>query len=154
MDPIFKKLNYKNQTTILVLNAPASFQASIDAMQDCCVVESQLSNQEPLAFVLIFVKEKKEIALHIPTLVEQLLGDALLWIAYPKKSSKNYQSDITRDDGWQILGELKMEPVRQIAIDADWSALRFRGVDYIKKITRRSSMTWSKEAKERTNNPK
>ncbi|MEM6377731.1 MAG: hypothetical protein AAF705_05940 [Bacteroidota bacterium] len=154
MDPIFKKLNYKTQETILVLDAPESFQPSIIAMQELCKVENQLAAQTALDFVLVFLTKKDEIISKLPPLVEKLKGDALLWVAYPKKSSKNYQSDITRDDGWQIMGELNMEPVRMVAIDADWSALRFRKVQFIKKITRRSSMALSQEAKDRTTNKK
>jgi hypothetical protein len=37
-----------------------------------------------------------------------------------------------------------------VAIDEDWSALRFRKVGYIKTITRRESFAMSKVAKERT----
>jgi len=39
-----------------------------------------------------------------------------------------------------------------VAIDKDWSVLRFRKVEFIKKITRRSSMALTKEAKKRTTN--
>ena len=60
-----------------------------------------------------------------------------------KKSSKNYKCDFERDSGWDILGEHGFEPVRIVAIDEDWSALRFRRVEFIKKISRRKSMTIS-----------
>lgn len=61
--------------------------------------------------------------------------DAIVWVAYPKGTSKNYQCEFNRDTGWGKLGELGFEPVRQVAIDADWTALRFRRVEYIKKMT-------------------
>jgi hypothetical protein len=35
-----------------------------------------------------------------------------------------------------VLGDAGFEPVRQVAIDEDWSALRFRRVEYIKSMTR------------------
>jgi len=50
----------------------------------------------------------------------------LIWVAYPKKSSKKYKSDLSRDDFWDALKDLGLEPVRQIALDEDWSALRFK----------------------------
>jgi hypothetical protein len=58
--------------------------------------------------------------------------------------------DFNRDTGWQPLGKYDLEPVRQVAIDEDWSALRFRNVNNIKKMTRNSAMTLSKEGKNRT----
>jgi len=34
------------------------------------------------------------------------------------------------------MGELGFEGVRQVAIDADWSALRFRRVEFIRTMRR------------------
>ena len=44
----------------------------------------------------------------------------------PKGTSKRYKSEIHRDTGWQAIGQAGFEPVRAVAIDEDWSALRFR----------------------------
>jgi len=52
--------------------------------------------------------------------------DAVLWFAYPKQTSKTYSSDLNRDSCWQALEPLALQPNRQIAIDDDWSALRFK----------------------------
>jgi hypothetical protein len=60
-------------------------------------------------------------------------GDALLWFAYPKGTSKNYQCDFNRDTGWSVIRDAGFDTVRQVAIDDDWSALRFRRVEYIKR---------------------
>ncbi|HAH36603.1 MAG TPA: hypothetical protein DCL81_08800 [Algoriphagus sp.] len=65
--------------------------------------------------------------------------DELLWMAYPKGSSKRYQVKINRDSGWGILGKYDFEGVRQIAINEDWSALRFRNTKFIKTLTRKFS---------------
>jgi hypothetical protein len=65
-------------------------------------------------------------------------------------TSKNYKCDINRDTGWTSLGNYNLEPVRQVAIDDDFSALRFRKVEFIKSITRRESFALTKEAKIRT----
>ena len=77
-------------------------------------------------------------------------GDAILWVAYPKQSSKRLKCEFNRDSGWQKFGELGWEAVRQVAIDEDWSALRFRKVQFIKSLPRRKSMAISREGKSRT----
>ena len=64
-------------------------------------------------------------------------GDAIVWFAYPKASSKTYTCEFNRDTGWAVLEELGFKGVRQVAIDADWSALRFRRVEFVK--SRRSA---------------
>ncbi len=71
------------------------------------------------------------------------MGDAVVWFAYPKQSSKNYRSEIDRDHGWKVLGRAGFEPVRMVAIDADWSAVRFRRVENIKTMTRPASVALS-----------
>jgi hypothetical protein len=62
-----------------------------------------------------------------------------LWFAYPKKSGA-HASDISRDHGWDALAEAGFLGVTQIAIDDDWSALRFRPRSEIAKLTRKSEL--------------
>ena len=56
---------------------------------------------------------------------------------------------INRDKGWDILGAYNFEAVRQVAVDENWSAIRFRKVEYIKKMTRKSG-TMSLAGKQKT----
>jgi hypothetical protein len=74
--------------------------------------------------------------LNTATLFQAADGDAQLWMVYPKGSSKKYKCEFNRDTGWTALGVAGYEPVRQVAIDEDWSALRFRKVAFIKTMTR------------------
>ena len=76
-------------------------------------------------------------------------GDAIVWIAYPKKTSKQYRCEFNRDSGWTLMGEAGFEPVRQVAIDEDWSALRFRRVENIPSLKRSKAIAISKEGKRR-----
>lgn len=71
-------------------------------------------------------------------------------MAYPKKSSKRYASDLSRDESWQPLGDLGMEPVRQVAIDPDWSAVRFRHAEHISRLDRDPSRLLSAEGRHRS----
>jgi hypothetical protein len=50
--------------------------------------------------------------------------DKLAWIAYPKAGQLG--TDVNRDTLVQGVDGLGIRPVRQVAIDAVWSALRFR----------------------------
>lgn len=58
------------------------------------------------------------------------------WVAHPKKSG-SIRSDLSRDAGWDYLTQAGLIPVTQIALDDDWSALRFRYRDEVPKITRK-----------------
>ena len=50
--------------------------------------------------------------------------DRLTWVAYPK--SGQLGTDLNRDSLVSLLEKSTIQPVRQIALDAVWSALRFR----------------------------
>jgi hypothetical protein len=152
MTPLFKKLNFKGQQQIVLLHPPSSFQLEVAAMAGETSPVHDAGAVDQIDFVLAFVITLADIEVAIQAVAPKLTEDATIWFAYPKKSSKNYQCKFNRDTGWAILGQYKLEGVRQVAIDADWSAIRFRHVDKIKKITRRASMALTPEAKARTKN--
>lgn len=140
MSGIFQKLNLKNQRALVVLNAPASFVPELRALENV-TVHHRASAVKKIEFALAFVTRQKEVDALAKTFGKKAEGDAILWFAYPKGTSKKYKCEFNRDNGWTELGRQGFEPVRQVAIDADWSALRFRRVDYIKTMTRSFAMT-------------
>ena len=149
MTTVFGKLNLKDQTEILVLNAPSSFEPELAALTGVTVVQdAQAATQ--VGFVLAFVTRLEEVAATAQVAAEKTQGDAIVWLAYPKSTSKKYHCDFNRDTGWDALGQAGFEPVRQVAIDADWSALRFRRVAFIKTLQRREGMALSEQGKART----
>ena len=139
---VFKKLNLKDQTEIAVVNAPASFERELAALRGVAVRRS-LADGSPLKFSLAFVTKQPEVDALAKSTAERTAGDAVVWFAYPKQSSKRYKSEIDRDRGWDVLGAAGFEPVRMVAIDEDWSAVRFRRVDFIKSLTRGAEHTIS-----------
>ncbi|MEW7280782.1 hypothetical protein ABW636_19505 [Aquimarina sp. 2201CG1-2-11] len=150
MTPLFKKLQLPpSLDEILILNEPEGFCKELDCLKDVQIKESLIQVSE-VDFALVFVTEKKQIENRIETVYPKLVGDAVLWFAFPKKSSKKYTTVITRDHGWGVLGDYNLEPVTQVSIDEDWTALRFRKVSFIRKMTRSKSFALSKEGKEKT----
>ena len=129
MSPLFKKLNLGTHDTIHVLNAPAPFERELGAL-DGVTVKRKLSG--PTGFALAFAVTQAELDAVSKQLVKHAGGDAIVWIAYPKKTSKRFQCEFDRDSGWQVLKSAGFDTVRMVAIDADWSALRFRRVEFIK----------------------
>ena len=101
------------------------------------------------AFAIAFVTTQKEVDDLARAIAGKARGDATVWFAYPKGSSKRYKCEFNRDTGWQVLGKLGFEGVRQVAIDEDWSALRFRRVEFIKKMTRDPKRALTKRGKAR-----
>ena len=148
MGPVLAKLNLKDQDPVVVLNAPEEFEAELATLADRGVVRD-LDQVAAVAFGIGFARDRAELDRLSADLAAKAEADAVLWIAYPKKSSKRYRADFDRDRGWDVLGAAGFEPVRQVAVDADWSALRFRRVAHVKTLTRAKAMAVSEEGKRR-----
>lgn len=150
MTPLFKKLNFKDQPSIFAINSPDSFQVELDGMSQFTTIKKSCGSSDQVHFAIVFVTEKKQIKEFVSELFNQFIGDANIWLCYPKGSSKKYKCDFNRDNGWDEIGLFNLEPVRQVSIDKDWSALRFRKTEYIKKLTRSKDFAISPEGKKRT----
>lgn len=145
---IFKKLNLKAATEILVVNAPASFEAEVAALTGITVHRS-IAKVKALHFVLAFVTQQAELDALSKSVAAKAVGDAIVWFAYPKQSSKKYSCTFHRDTGWDVLGQAGYEKVRMVAIDTDWSALRFRKAEFVKLLTRDATRILSDDGKRR-----
>jgi len=144
----FEKLNLKNHTAILVLNAPASFEPELAALHGVTVLRD-LKDLDAIDFSLAFVTTQQQVDTLAKAIAKRAKGDAAVWFAYPKGTSKRYKSEINRDTGWQVLGRAGFEPVRAAAIDEDWSAIRFRRVEFIKTLTRAKEHRMTAQGKAR-----
>lgn len=149
MSDLFRKLNLKDHNPIVVVNARSEFEPLLAALTGPTIARS-LDEVPQLSFALLFVTMQHEVDALAQAVAAKAQGDAVIWFAYPKGSSKRYTCEFNRDSGWGLLGALGFEPVRQVAIDADWSALRFRRVEYIKTLTRRKDFAISDAGRART----
>ena len=149
MPSIFEKLNLKNHPTILILNPPASFEPELAALHAVTVLRA-LQPLDAIDFSLAFVTTEQQVDTLAQAIAKRANRDAVVWFAYPKATSKRYKSEINRDTGWQALGQAGFEPVRAVAIDEDWSALRFRRVEFIKTMTRANEHRMTAQGKARS----
>jgi hypothetical protein len=137
MDSIFSKLNYKEGVSIYVINHPETFNAMLDTVPSVIEVRKAIPVEATIGFVIGFITQKSDLEMFVRKIVPLLQGDAILWLAYPKGTSKKYKCDFNRDTSWQVFTVFNVLPVRQVSIDDDWSALRFRKAEYIKTLTRK-----------------
>jgi hypothetical protein len=151
MPSVFEKLNYKGQTEIVVINAPRSFEPELSRLTGV-TVRRTVDDVAEIAFSLAFVTTQKEVDAIAPVVTAKAKGDAIVWFAYPKGSSKRYTCDFNRDTGWTALGAAGFEGVRLIAIDEDWSAMRFRRVELIKSMSRDPKRAMSSMGKKKVAN--
>ena len=143
---VFEKLNLKHHRDVLVLNAPASFEPELAKLADVGV-RRRLPDRGAVDFALVFATEQSQVDAVARRLSKLAPGDAIVWFAYPKGSSKRYTCSFNRDSGWKLVGQAGFEPVRQVAIDEDWSALRFRRAEFIKSMARAPERALSKQGR-------
>ena len=135
MSKLFDKLNLKDHCEILVVNAPLSFESELAALAGVTVLRDP-GSVKVVRFALAFATAQAEVDRLAKLLSAKAEGDALFWFAYPKGTSKKYKCDFNRDTGWSVLKSAGFDTERAVAIDEDWSALRFRRVEFIKSTTR------------------
>jgi hypothetical protein len=107
------KLQLKDRA-LAIVNPPAGFAWEGPAAKDPKRAEA----------VLVFVKDAQELKARAKPAIEAARRDAIAYIAYPKAGQLG--TDLNRDSLWAMLQGQGIKPVRQIAIDEVWSALRFR----------------------------
>jgi hypothetical protein len=74
--------------------------------------------------LLVFVADRSALEERRTQIVEAAAKDRLTWVSYPK--SGQLGTDLNRDSLAALLSTSGLQPVRQIALNEVWSALRFR----------------------------
>jgi hypothetical protein len=127
---LIKKLRVQPGQRMLLLNAPEGYIESLGELPTG--VELSQEPQGKFGFVHLFVWNSQELEQWLQTAMDAVEYDGLLWISYPKLSSK-VETDLTRDVLWKLMNETPLRPVTQISIDQVWSALRFRPAESVGK---------------------
>ncbi len=136
---VFKKLQLKDHKTMLCISPPQQFIELLLSLPEGVSVYTK-TNIKQVGFIIGFVKSENDLKVLMQKIEKYLQLDTLLWICYPKKTSKNFTSTINRDNGWLLMGDYGLEAVSAVAIDEDWSGLRFKQATQIKTLNRTSGI--------------
>jgi hypothetical protein len=111
---------------LIVLNAPQGYAEQLAKELKDLTVTPRASGQAEA--VLLFVNSLAEVAERTPKAGKLVKPGGMLWIAYAKGSSK-VKTDVNRDKLWAAAEPIGWQPIRQIALDEVWSALRFKPIE-------------------------
>jgi hypothetical protein len=129
MNETLKKLNYKKGRIDLSSVPPEFLPVAEDWRSEGLEVRIIRNEGDAPAndshFQVVFVRDAADVASCVPPSISSLTTDAVFWVAFPKQSSKRYSSDINRDSLWKLMTSYAFHPCRNVALDDDWSALRF-----------------------------
>lgn len=136
MTPLFRKLNLGDHSVIHVLNAPATFEPELAALEGVAVKRS-VPGHPGFAMAFVITEAQRDSASR--KLAKACSGDDIAWMCYPKGTSKKFRCEFSRDSGWAVLAAADFETVRMVAIDEDWTALRFRRVEFVRPTRPRAT---------------
>lgn len=114
---VYSKLQLKPGQGVVIEGLPAGVDLELDQAQ----LQSDAATAEA---VILFVATAAELRQLADDVVRAARRDALAWVAYPKAGQLG--TDLNRDSLARLMIERGVQPVRQVAIDEVWSALRFR----------------------------
>lgn len=127
MSKLFQRLGIGGADEILVLNEPEGFCTELDTLKGVLVRESVIRTSE-VDFALMFVTDPEQIAKRIDTVYPKLIGDAVIWYAYPSDSTK---TKITAEYPWKILGDYNLKHIDTMPINEDWIGMHFRKTEFL-----------------------
>jgi hypothetical protein len=123
ISPLAQKLRIKPGQSMLLLNAPPSFLHLLGGLPENKIETGNVSGKS--GYLHLFVKDNAELEHWFPIALNSFGEDTVFWISYPKQTSK-IKTDLNRDKGWEQIFKAGYRPVSAVAIDEDWTALRFR----------------------------
>jgi hypothetical protein len=117
--PLDTKLGIKPGHRVLLEGAPDGFVGGTLALPD----DVSLVDHGPYDVAVLFVTERAALEAAWARLLEALVPDGGLWIAWPKKASK-VPTDMTEDVVREVGLPVGLVDNKVCAIDEVWSGLR------------------------------
>jgi hypothetical protein len=136
MKPVSRKLGMNPGMRALIIAPPTGYLKLLGPLPDGLTVSSKAAGSYP--FVQVFATRLSEIRKLAVKLSKHAAPNALVWITYPKKTSKA-AGDLSRDVIREAMSASGWCAVSIVAIDDVWSALRFRPTDQVGSRRKRDS---------------
>jgi hypothetical protein len=118
--PLPKKLGIKAGFHVQLANVPPEVCAELKtALAECAHAKSGA-----LDFIMFFTKSREELAKEFPRLAKLLAPAGMLWVGWPKKSSRlaeDVDENVVRDTGLAA----GLVDVKVCAVTEVWSGLKF-----------------------------
>jgi hypothetical protein len=120
---VAQKLMIKEGYKVLFINAPDGYEKTLGKLPEN--VEVMVNTENDIDLIQVFLSTQAELETHLSILPPLLKPTGILWISYPKGTSK-ITVDINRDTINQYAKSVGLKGVAMIAVDNTWSALRLK----------------------------
>jgi hypothetical protein len=119
--PLVKKLGIKEGFTIRIANPPDYY---FDLLEDLPQkIDIRREKKTKKDFIHYFTTQAKELNKDIISLKNEIVPNGMIWISWPKKSSKMI-TDITEDVIRQLALANGLVDIKVCAVDEVWSGLK------------------------------
>lgn len=122
------KLQIPSGTKLWLINVPQAIAEELTAGAEVELVHGDSYYDG----VLACFSSSPEVEAMTPRILKEMPPDGIFWAAY-RAGDAGKQAGLTRNKGWSALEAAGYVPVGQIALDSEWSALRFRPKAMIKR---------------------
>jgi hypothetical protein len=120
---VAQKLMIKPEYKVLFVNAPDGYETVLGKLPEG--VEVLQDTAPGIDLIQVFVSSEAELEAHLNILPPLLKPTGVLWVTYPKGSSK-VPVDINRNSINRYADSIGLQGVAMVAVDKTWSALRLK----------------------------
>jgi hypothetical protein len=120
--PLVKKLGIKSNSRVYVFQSPAAYFDWLHPLPEDVTVKKELSKE--LDFIHLFVNDQEVFRQMFLKSKVCLKKDGVLWISWPKKSSKR-NTDLDENIIREVGLTAGLVDVKVCAVDEVWSGLKF-----------------------------
>jgi hypothetical protein len=120
--PLVQKLGIKPGFRVFIVGAPEGYTELLGDLPDGVLLAS--ATEGPFDFIQAFVRDRIALEAQFPQWRDALAKTGMLWISWPKGSSK-LRGDLNDNVVREIGLDNGLVDVKVIAVDQDWSGLKF-----------------------------
>ena len=118
---LIAKLGLKEGAKAIVIAPPANYSGLTD--NAAITLKKSTPATGSFDFIHLFVKTTADLARDLPKLEPRLAAGGMVWVSWPKKTSKLFV-DLTEDGIRKVCLPMGLVDVKVCAVDADWSGLK------------------------------
>jgi hypothetical protein len=118
---LIDKLGWNDGSKAIVIAPPENYS---DLTGDAAIAPKKTAPATgSFDFIHLFVRDMTSLARDLPKLEPRLADGGMIWVSWPKKTSKLFV-DLTEDGIRKICLPLGLVDVKVCAVDNDWSGLK------------------------------
>jgi hypothetical protein len=119
--PLAKKLGIKQGSRVALRGAPEDYDDLVAPLPPDVTLARRTTKDHDI--IHVFTRKASELEAGLPKWMERIKQDGMIWVSWPKKSSK-VATDVTEDTVRRLALPLGLVDVKVCAVTEVWSGLK------------------------------